>query len=474
MTLSLSEVFATARTRADVDVTDPANKFLLQALEDDKRQTQRLAVQARWAALAVIAAFLPFLNTSWDVLYYEVLLLGFAVIGWAQLRVAQVGLSRTELLLMYCDVALMAFILVVPNPFVDYPWPLAMQYHFGGFIYYFIFLAYASLAYSWRTLFAFGTWTSVTWIVLAVIIWFMPVRYPELTAAVKGALAGHPVLFSFLDPNDVALPKRIQEVLVLLIVTLTLAVGGWRTRQLLVRQAGAARERNNLARHFPPSIVDQLAERDQPLGQVRSQPVAVMFVDIVGFTQFAARHTPDEVVAFLRDFHRRMEQAVFQHHGTLDKFLGDGLMATFGTPEPGPEDALNALNCARDMVHVMDEWNRSREKAGEEAIRLSVGVHYGDVVLGDVGSERRLEFAVLGDAVNVASHLEALTRSLGVHTVISDDLVRAVNGEGAESGGATAQEALNGFHCGERHKLKGRDESVLVWTDGADVTGPAP
>jgi adenylate cyclase len=266
---------------------------------------------------------------------------------------------------------------------------------------------------------------------------------------------------------------RVQEVVVFLIVAAILGLGGWRTRQLVVEQAGAARERNNLARHFPPNIVDRLAERDQPLGQVRSQKVAVMFIDIVGFTQFASRHTPDEVVAFLRDFHRRMEQAVFQHQGTLDKFLGDGLMATFGTPEPGPSDALNALNCAREMMQVMDEWNRQRTQTGEETIRLSIGVHYGDVVVGDVGSERRLEFAVLGDTVNVASRLEALTRALGVHTILSDDLVRAVNGAGTATDGTGTNDALNGFRCGERQQLRGRDAPVLVWMDGG-AAAPAP
>ncbi len=458
MAQSLAEVFRTARERAELDEDDPANRYLLQALREDKRQGQRLAVLARWIALVIIGLYLPFLNPNWEVLYYEVMLLGFALNGWIQLRVARVGVSRVELLLLFVDVALMTFVLIVPNPFVDAVWPLAMQYQFNGFMYFFIFLAFATLAYSWRTLFAFGTWTSGLWIVSMLIIWFIPAEYPELTAAVKGALAGHPQIFEFLDPNEVDIPARLQEVIVLIIVTATLALGGWRTNQLLIKQAEAARERNNLSRHFPPNIVDRLADRDQPLGVVRSQPVAVMFVDIVGFTQFASRHTPDEVVDTLREFHSRMEHAVFQHEGTLDKFLGDGLMATFGTPEPGPNDAHNALRCAQAMVSSIDEWNRKREKEGTEQIRLSLGVHYGDAVLGDVGSERRLEFAVLGDTVNVASHLESLSRPLGVQIVLSDDMVQRVRSESDED-----DDALDGFRCGDTHTLKGREEPVQVW-----------
>ena len=94
----------------------------------------------------------------------------------------------------------------------------------------------------------------------------------------------------------------------------------------------------------PPNIVDQMTERDQPLGAVRSQVVAVMFVDIVGFTSLAERSSPDEMVTLLRQFHQRMESAVFEHGGTLDKFLGDGLMATFGIPMQAP--MMAAMPCA--------------------------------------------------------------------------------------------------------------------------------
>ncbi len=135
-----------------------------------------------------------------------------------------------------------------------------------------------------------------------------------------------------------------------------------------------------------------------------------MFADIVGFTKFAERQTADQVVSTLRGFHARMERAVFDNGGTLDKFLGDGLMATFGTPDPGPHDASNAVRCGHAMLAAIEDWNRERRASGAEPIALSVGLHCGTVVLGDIGSERRLEFAVLGDVVNVASRLEALTR----------------------------------------------------------------
>ena len=100
-----------------------------------------------------------------------------------------------------------------------------------------------------------------------------------------------------------------------------------------------------------------------------------------------------------------MEQEVFRHSGTLDKYLGDGLMATFGTPFVGEADAGNALRCAQAMMAAADRWNNQRKTAGETPIRVSFGLHYGPVVLGDIGLTC-LEFAVIGSTVNAASRLD--------------------------------------------------------------------
>jgi adenylate cyclase len=141
------------------------NQYLQDALIKNKREGQKLAIYARWIALAVIAVLLPIINFTPSVLYYEALLLVFGLLGWAQLRVAQVGQSRGELFLMICDVALMTFIVLIPNPFYDQGWPVAMQFRFGSFQYFFVLLAGATLAYTWRTLFAFTTWTTLLWLI---------------------------------------------------------------------------------------------------------------------------------------------------------------------------------------------------------------------------------------------------------------------------------------------------------------------
>ena len=135
----------------------------------------------------------------------------------------------------------------------------------------------------------------------------------------------------------------------------------------------------------------------------------------------------------VREFHGRIAQTVFEFDGTLDKFLGDGVMVTFGTPDNRADDAVRALDCARAIIHTILDWNVVRTARGEPTIKVGVSLHFGSVVLGDVGDENRLEYAVIGDTVNVASRVEELTRTLGADIVISVDTITS-----AEAGGANA------------------------------------
>src|SRR5215831_7675357 len=181
------------------------------------------AQSARYVALAVIACLLPIINPTWELLYYLVLLGPFALIGWGQVRVGRVGVSRPELALLFCYLALLTFIAVVPNPFRSTHWPVAMQYHIGSFIYFFVVLSSATLAYSWRTVVAVGTWTSGLWIVGMVWVWWQPDRNPELTARIAAAIGSDQRLFQLIFPNSIGFGLRIQEIVAFMIVAVILA-----------------------------------------------------------------------------------------------------------------------------------------------------------------------------------------------------------------------------------------------------------
>jgi len=235
----------------------------------------------------------------------------------------------------------------------------------------------------------------------------------------------------------------------------------------------AERKRANLARYFSPNMVDELMQSGGDLERARTQIVTMLFVDLIGFTTLSAQLSSVEVIELLRECLAFFEEAVFAHQGTLDKYLGDGLMATFGTPRPGPRDACNALACARLMAAKTVAWNAERRAEGLQPLHVGIGLHHGEVVLGDIGGERRLEFAVLGDTVNVARRIEEMTRSLDIAILASDAVVEAVRREGGAEGLAELQDL-------GQHVLRGREGPIRLWgcaaerTDGTRTTEPLP
>jgi len=251
---------------------------------------------------------------------------------------------------------------------------------------------------------------------------------------------------------------RVQEVVVILVVSGLLALAVRRSRSVAVRQANLASERSNLARYFPKKTAEMLAERSNPFSTPSEHKCAVLFADLVGFTTWSEKHNPGQTIELLRDVHGRLADVIFSHEGTLDKFMGDGLMATFGTPEPTPKDASNALAAMLDMANAFETWKSAPDNTLAKDLKLAIGVHYGPVVIGNIGSEQRLEFAVLGDTVNVASRLEAATREIGCRCLISRDLVEAAKGEVE----AIAEELVAELQPHAPVQLRGRAGKVEV------------
>jgi adenylate cyclase len=233
-----------------------------------------------------------------------------------------------------------------------------------------------------------------------------------------------------------------------------------RVRELDRRRAAAERARTNLARYFSPNLVEMLADRDEPLGAVRRQTVAVLFIDIVGFTRMAERMPPEAVVTMLRQFHDRMTAQIFACDGTVEKYIGDEIFAVFGLPEAAPDDAARALRCADMMLIELDCWNAERAAAGEPPLSIGIGLNYGPAVIGDVGSEQSLSFSVIGDIVNTASRLQGLTRTLQTPVVIADALVAAARAT------PSAADLLAGLSARGEQNLRGRRAPVSIWTWG--------
>jgi adenylate cyclase len=236
-------------------------------------------------------------------------------------------------------------------------------------------------------------------------------------------------------------------------------------REIERLHAAAERARSNLSRYFSPNIVEMLAAQDEPLGAVRRQTVAVLFIDIVGFTRMAEGMPPEAVVTMLRQFHERMTAQIFACGGTVEKYIGDEILAVFGVPTASDHDAANALVCADRMLEALDRWNVERVRDGETALAIGIGLNHGPAVLGDVGSEHSMSFTVIGDTVNTASRLQGLTRTLKTALVVGGPLVEAVRAGTSETAAALAGELLD---QGEQ-QLRGRAAPVRVWTRVVNV-----
>ena len=233
-----------------------------------------------------------------------------------------------------------------------------------------------------------------------------------------------------------------------------------RVRDLDRRRAAAERARTNLSRYFSPTIVEMLAERDEPLGAVRRQTVAVLFVDIVGFTRMAEQMAPEAVVTMLREFHVRMTAQIFACGGTVEKYIGDEILAVFGLPNAGADDAGNALVCAGRMIAALGPWSEERQQRGEPPLTIGIGLNYGPAVIGDVGSEQSLSFTVIGDTVNTASRLQGLTRLLQTPLVVSEAVVAAIGAAPSSS----AAGLIGRLRDGGEQALRGREAPVRIWS----------
>jgi adenylate cyclase len=178
--------------------------------------------------------------------------------------------------------------------------------------------------------------------------------------------------------------------------------------------------------YVSPQVVRRLLEdrRDAVRGEQRR--VAVLFSDLRSFTTLSEKLTPQETVALLNDYLERMTQCVVANGGRIDKFIGDAMMADWGALETDEDAAPRAVQACLDMEKALDELNALRRDSGQTPLRMGIGVHMGDVVAGSIGSQRKLEFTVIGDAVNAASRFEGLCKVYGVNIVASRVLVDAM------------------------------------------------
>ncbi|CAN7229080.1 adenylate/guanylate cyclase domain-containing protein [Rhizobium sp. LjRoot254] len=183
----------------------------------------------------------------------------------------------------------------------------------------------------------------------------------------------------------------------------------------------SARRRNNLARFLSPHVVSQIEDASPALRMERRR-AAIMFVDLRGFTSFAESATSKELTYVLSRYRAITSAIITRHGGTVDKFIGDGVMAVFGHVAPGPDDAEKALACALDLVDALAGWKRTSDAKGLPALKAGIGLHVGTVMGGILDAGGHSEFTVVGDAVNVAQRLQTVAKTFEASLVVSSDV----------------------------------------------------
>lgn len=414
--------------------SSPGDERLALAFRNEERAGFMLAALVRIAIMAATALTVA-LTSRYNGITWVMSVawpLHFVLIGIVQFELARRRINPPWLKYAWVtfDCSLMTFFIVGGNPFVTGGPPPSTILRESVILYYFVFLIQAAFTFSPRLVAWTGICIIAGWSLVLFYVVMQPGVFFDLGLPDEAGLRSYARRYA--NPFYFPLSKWLLEVFAVFFLTAALAIAVSRSRRLVGQATTAERARSNLARHFSPNLVDTLSISDKPFDTVRRQNAAVLFADIRGFTTYAEAADPDEVIELLRAFHARLEHEVFERQGTLDKIMGDGLMASFGVPAPDPRDAVRALACARAMLDSLERWNAERAELGLDAIRVGIGLHYGPVVAGNVGSERRLAFEVIGDTVNTASRLQATSKDLGVRLVVSAALIEKARAEDAD------------------------------------------
>ncbi len=314
-------------------------------------------------------------------------------------------------MVLYASVVLdMALLLGLIWSFhIQYMQPPSFYLKAPTLLYVFIFIALRALRFEARFVVAAGGVAAMGWIVLA--------GYAVWVAEGTDMVTRDYVYY--MTSNSILIGAEFDKVISILTVTAIIAVAITRARRMLIRSVTEGAAAADLSRFFSPEIAERItaAEDAVAAGRGQARDAAILNCDIRGFTVYATRVDPDELVRTLTEYQHLMVPIIQRHGGAVDKFMGDGIMATFGAAVASETFAADALGAVDDIMDAAAEWNAAREAAGLAILRVGAAVSVGRIIFGAVGDETRLEYTVIGDAVNRSAKLEKHTKAEAVRAL---------------------------------------------------------
>lgn len=285
--------------------------------------------------------------------------------------------------------------------------------------------------------------TTVAAILLALLLGLLTAR--GISAPIRKLTAYADVLAA--RRFDERIEVRTSDELSILADTMSHAAADLKQSEEALKREVAIR--TDLGRYVPEKLVDQIVrrERDMRLGGSR-RTITVLFADVVGFTRIAEQLAPEHVVAILNELFTILTEIVFRHDGTVDKFVGDCVMAMWGAPAEQDDQARRAVEAAEEMLDWLETGNERWEEKYGVRVQLAIGMHTGEAVVGNIGSERRMEYTCIGHVVNLAARLEAVARP---DQILVTDAVKKAAGDGFT------------YVDADLHRLTGFADPVHLW-----------
>lgn len=364
--------------------------------------------------------------------------------GYALFTLVRLYLAWRERLVpwvLYLSIVLdMALLLGLIWSFhLEYGQPPSFYLKAPTMIYVFIFIALRVLTFRARYVMVAGLAAAIGWVTLS--------AYAILASGGREMITRDYV--EYMTSNSVLIGAEVDKVITILVVTVLLAVAMNQARRLVVRSAAEGAAARDLARFFSPEVARQITASEQVIeaGSGEARDAAVVFCDIRGFTRFAHTVSPDEVIAMLTEYQQALVPSILGHRGTIDKFMGDGIMATFGAVRPSATAAADALRAVDAVMEAAAAWNRVCAAQGRPAHRVNAAAAFGPIVFGAVGDVDRLEYTVIGDPVNQAAKLEKANRAEGVDALTDRGTWEVAVGQGYEAGSVEhrSDSRLEGF-----------------------------
>ncbi len=266
-------------------------------------------------------------------------------------------------------------------------------------------------------------WMAVLVIGVLLAVWMASLSPLWSLLITAGAVGGFSYLSYAAWQSGLVLPLASLLVLTLMIYVVNMAYG------YLVEARSKRQFTELFGQYVPPELVDKMAEDPEKYSmEGKKEVLTVLFADVVGFTSISERLSPHELAAFINEYLTSMSMIIREEGGTLDKYIGDAIMAFWGAPVPDENHATRGVTAALRMQQGLQQLKAAFEKKGWPAIAVGVGLSSGEMTVGDMGSQVRKAYTVMGDTVNLGSRLEGITRQYGVGVLVSQETARLAQG----------------------------------------------